>query len=145
MSNGHLNSNNIISYFIVCIFFISKHDRDRVTLLKLRAFVICLHIYLTCNNLIFVHAIFLPRATLCAFISIACVHKILTVYSIMSTHLNYLNYNKLYPHANKKYIRVFLLFSLCFLESSCISSKFGCSLRSHIKKHVSQPFFFLPK
>ena len=111
MSNGHLNS-NIISCFIVCIFFISKHDRDRVTLLKLRAFVICLHIYLTRNNLIFVHAIFLPRATLCAFISIACVHKILTVYSIMSTHLNYLNYNKLYSHANKN-IYVFFYFFLC--------------------------------
>ncbi len=82
MSNGHLNS-NIISYFIVCIFYISKHDRDRVTLLRLRAFVICAHNYLTRDNLIFVHAIFLPRATLCAFISIACVRKILTVYSIM--------------------------------------------------------------
>ena len=143
MSNGHLNS-NIISYFIVCIFYISKHDRDRVTLLRLRAFVICMHIYLTCDNLIFVHAIFLPCATLCACILIACVQKIFTVYSIMSTHLNYLNYNKLYSHENKKYIRVFLLFSLCFLESSCISSKFGCSLRSHIKKELclNLSFFF---
>ena len=112
MSNGHLNSNNIISYFIVCIFYISKHDRDRVTLLRLRAFVICVHIYLTRDNLIFVHAMFLPRVTLCAFISIACVHKILTVYSIMSTHLNYLNYNKLYSHANKN-IYVFFYFFLC--------------------------------
>ena len=132
MSNGHLNS-NIISYFIVCIFYISKHDRDRITLLRLRAFMICVHIYLTRDNLIFVHAIFLPRATLCAFISIACVHKILTVYSIMSTHLNYLNYNKMYSHANKKYMYVFFTFFSVLSRIVLHSSKFGGSLRSHIR------------
>ena len=85
------------------------------------------------DNLIFVHAIFLPCATLCAFISIACVHKILTVYSIMSTHLNYLNYNKIYSHANKKYMYVFFTFFSVLSRIVLHSSKFGCSLRSHIR------------
>ena len=93
----------------------SRHNFEIARIRDMRA-----HLYLTRDNLIFVHAIFLPRATLCAFISIACVHKILTVYSIMSTHLNYLNYNKIYSHANKKYMSAFLLYSSCFLESSCI-------------------------
>ena len=70
--------------------------------------------FLTRDNLIFVHAYFLPRTTLCAFISIACVGEILAVYSVLLTHLNYLNYNKIYSHTNKKYTRVFYFFLCAF-------------------------------
>ena len=67
-----------------------------------------------------------------------CVHlvllhlwaKFLLYTPFLSTHLNYLNFNKMYSHANKKYMYVFFTFFSVLSRIVLHSSKFGGSLHS---------------